>query len=348
MSYSGSSCRLRENLCDTPLSFNPCYLYGISCPALYRLFCLRSIHRVYAPPRRIDVATWNVAIAGELIMRKQLGKTQPVRGKSSRKSAHDSGKTKSNVSSKPLVQRKRRAYVPSAAGAPVPEGSTTPTEGDTITLPSCALVLPENQAYVPSAAAAVIEGSTTPMEEDTTTLVLRALVLRKNQANVPDAAAAVISQGWTSALEKYWGREIIDKEKALTIMMIPFMAWHAYQTRLQRRRNAMQMLVRGCVVRPADVELHYMTSVRKLGIGIEAPDSQPFRDMELTFCPVPLAAEMRARGKQLLQWLRHELAAKYLPKLWKVVKEETGGATFWLAKPTKPRTGRKRTHSLVQ
>jgi hypothetical protein len=165
---------------------------------------------------------------------------------------------------------------------------------------------------------------------------------------MPSAASAGISQGWASALEKYWGHEIIDKEKVLTIMMMPLVAWHAYQTRLQQRRNAIQMLVRGCVVRPADVELHYITSVRKLGICIEAPDSQPFRNMELTFCPVPLVAEMRARGKQLLQWLRHELAAKYLPKLWKVVEEETGGATFWVAKPTKPRTGRKRKHSLVQ
>ena len=248
-----------------------------------------------------------------------------------------------------LVLPEHQAYVPSVTAAAVPEGSTTPTEENPITLAPCALVLPENEADVPdAAAAAVTEASTTPIEGDTTTLVLRALVLRKNQANVSGAAAAAISRGWIPALEKYWGRGIIDKEKALTIMMIPFMAWHAYQTRLQRRRNAMQMLVRGCVVRPADVELHYMTSVRKLGIGIEAPDSQPFRDMELTFCPVPLAAEMRARGKQLLQWLRHELAARYLPKLWKVVKEETGGATFWLAKPTKPRTGRKRTHSLVQ
>jgi hypothetical protein len=151
-------------------------------------------------------------------------------------------------------------------------------------------------------------------------LALRALVLRENQVYVPSAAGAGISQGWTSALDKYWGREIIDKEKVLTIMMMPFVAWHAYQTRLQQRRNAIQMLVRGCVVRPADVELHYITSVRKLGICVEAPDSQPFRDMELTFCPVPLAAEMRARGKQLLQWLRHELAAKYLPKLWKAVE----------------------------
>ncbi|MBH0199843.1 MAG: hypothetical protein HP497_10570 [Nitrospira sp.] len=264
-----------------------------------------------------------MAIAGELIMQKQLGKTKPVRGKSSRKSAHKPGKTKSNVSSKPLVRRNRRAYVPSAAAAAVPEGSTTPTEGNTITLPSRALVLWENQAYVPSAAAAVVlEGPTTPMEGDTTTLALRALVLRKNQAYVPSAAAAASSQGWASALGKYWGRETIDKEKVLTIMMLPFVAWHAYQTRLQQRRNAMQMLVRGCVVRPADVDLHYITSVRKLGICSEAPDSQPFRDMELTFCPVPLAAEMRARGKYLLQWLRHELAAKYLPKLWKAVEAE--------------------------
>ena len=69
--------------------------------------------------------------------------------------------------------------------------------------------------------------------------------------------------------------------------------------------------IRGGVVRPADVDLHYITSVRKLGIGGEAQNSQPFRDLELTFWPEPLAAEMRARGKQLLQWLRRELAAKY-------------------------------------
>jgi hypothetical protein len=370
----------------------------------------------------MDVATWNVATAGELIMRKQVGKTQPVKGRSSRKRAQDSGKTKTTVSSKRLVRRTRRANVPSAAAAAVIEGPTTPTEGDTITLASCALVLPENQTYEPGAASAavtegsttpteentitlpscalvlpedqadgpdaaaavpeesatpteevsstlascalvlrenqtyvpgvagtaVFEGPTTPMEGDTTTLALRALVLRKNQAYVPGAAAAAIFQGWTSALERYWGRELIGKEKVMTIMMMPFVAWHAYQTRLQQRRNAMQMLVRGCVVRPADVDLHYITSVRKLSIGIEAPDSQPFRDMELTFCPVPLATEMRARGKQLLQWLRHELAANYLPKLWKFVEEENGGTTFWLAKPTKPRTGRKMTHSLGQ
>jgi hypothetical protein len=158
------------------------------------------------------------------------------------------------------------------------------------------------------------------MEGDTITVPSGALVLPENQADVPGAAAAAISQGWTSALEKYWGREIIDKDNVLTVMMIPFVAWQDYQTRLQQRRNAMQMLVRGCVVRPADVELHYITSIRKLGICIEAQNSQPFRDMELTFCPVPLAAEMRARGKQLLQWLRHELAAKYLPKLRKAVE----------------------------
>jgi hypothetical protein len=262
-----------------------------------------------------------VAIAGELIMQKQLGKKQPGRRRSSRKSAHDPGETKHKVSSKPPVRRKKRADIPSAAGAPVPEGSTTPTEGNTITLPSRALVLPENQADVPSAAsAAVFEGSATPMEGDTITLVLRAFVLPENQAGVPGTAAAAISQGWTSALEKYWGRESIDKENVLTILMIPFVAWQAYQTRLQQRRNAIQMLVRGCVVRQADVELHYITSVRKLGICLEASDSQPFRDMELTFCPVPLAAEIRARGKQLLQWLRHELVTKYLPKLWKAVE----------------------------
>ncbi len=219
-----------------------------------------------------------------------------------------------------LVLPEQRAYVPSAASAAVPEGSSTPTELNTITLPSRALVLWESQAYVPSAAAVVLEGPTTPMEGDTTTLALRALVLRKNQAYVPSTAAAASSQGWASSLEKYWGREIIDTEKVLTIMMLPFVAWHAYQTRLQQRRNAIQMLVRGCVVRPADVDLHYITSVRKLGICIEAQDSQSFRDMELTFCPVPLAAEMRARGKQLLQWLRHELAAKYLPQLRKAVE----------------------------
>ena len=221
-----------------------------------------------------------------------------------------------------LVLPEHQAYVPSVASAAAPEGSTTPTEGNTITLPSSALVLWENQAYEPSAAAAavVLEGPTTPMEGDTTTLALRALVLRKNQAYVPSAAAAASSQGWASVLGKYWGRETIDKEKVLTIMMLPFVAWHAYQTRLQQRRNAIHMLVRGCVVRPADVDLHYITSARKLGIGSEAQDSQSFRDMELTFCPVPLAAEMRARGKQLLQWLRHELAAKYLPKLRKAVE----------------------------
>ena len=80
------------------------------------------------------------------------------------------------------------------------------------------------------------------------------------------------------------------------------------------------MLVRGCVVRPADVDLHYITSARKLGLCSEAQDSQSFRNMELTFCPVPWVAEMRARGKQLLQWLRHELAAKYLPQLRKAVE----------------------------
>ena len=187
-------------------------------------------------------------------------------------------------------------------------------------MPSRALVLWESQTYVPSAAAVVLEGPTTPMEGDTTTLALRALVLRKNQAYVPGTAAAASSQGWASALGRYLGRETIDKEKVLTIMMLPFVAWHAYQTRLQQRRHAIQLLVRGCVVRPADVDLHYITSARKLGVGTEAQDSQSFRDMELTFCPVPLAAEMRARGKQLLQWLRHELTAKYLPKLRQAVE----------------------------
>ena len=219
-----------------------------------------------------------------------------------------------------LVLPDQRAYVPSTARAISLEGSSTPTELNTITLPSRALVLWESQAYVPSAAAVVLEGPTTPMEGDTTTLALRALVLRKNQAYVPSTAAAASSQGWGSALGKYWGRETIDKKKVLAIMMMPFGAWHAYQTRLQQRRNAIQMLVRGCVVRPADVDLHYITSARKLGIGSEAQDSQSFRDMELTFCPVPLAAEMRARGKQLLQWLRYELTTKFLPKLRKAVE----------------------------
>ena len=295
----------------------------------------------------------------------------------------------STLALRALILPENQAYIPSAAAAaPVLEVSTTPTEENTITVPSCALVLPEHQAHVAGAAsAAVLERPTTPMEEDTTTLALRALVLpenqasvpgaaaapvpvpdgpttpiegdttalalralvlRKNQASVPGAAAAASFQGWASALGTYWGREIIDKEKVLTIMMMPFEAWHAYQTRLQQRRNAIQMLVCGCVVRSADVELHYITSVRKLGISIEAQDSQSFRDMELTFCPVSVAVEMRARGKHLLQWLRHELAARYLPKLWKIVEQETGGAIFWMAKPIKPRTGRKRRHSLVQ
>ena len=219
-----------------------------------------------------------------------------------------------------LVLPEQQAYVPSVAAAIPDECSTTPMEENTITLPSRALVLWESQASVPSAAPVVIEGPTTPMEGDTTTLALRALVLRKNQAYVPGAAAAASSQGWASALVKYRGCETIDKEKVLAIMMMPFVAWHAYHTRQQQRRNAIQMLVRGCVVRPADVDLHYITSARKLGIGSEAQDSQSFRDMELTFCPVPLAAEMRARGKQLLQWLRHELTTKYLPKLRKALE----------------------------
>ncbi len=228
-----------------------------------------------------------------------------------------------------LVLLEHQASVPSVTAVAVPEASTTPTEENTTTLSSRALVLWEYQPYVPSAAAVVHEEPTTPIEENTTTLVLRALVLRRNHGYVPSAAPAACSQGWASSLGKYWRRETIDKDNVLTIMMLPVVAWHTYHTHLQQRRTVMQMLVRGGVVRPADVDLHYITSVRKLGIGVEAHNSQSFRDLELTFCPQPLAAEMRARGKQLLQWLRQELATKYLPLLRKAV--EAGNRWFKLS-----------------
>lgn len=226
-----------------------------------------------------------------------------------------------NVPSNAPVRRKNRADVLSAASAAVSKASTTPAKSRTVKVPSGAPVPRENRTDVLSPTdGAVSEALTTPAEDRTANVTSRALVPQANRACVLSAAGAGIPEGSTSALIRYWGRELTDKQKVATIIIMPFVAWRAYRARERQRRNAIQMLALGCVVRPVNVELRYSTSLQKLGVCISTPDTQSFRDMEFSLYLEPLTANIRARGKQLLQWLRHELTTHYMPKVWKAVE----------------------------
>jgi hypothetical protein len=213
-------------------------------------------------------------------MQKQLGKIGTVRRRAAEKRGHGSKRTGIRLPSSPLMPQENRACVPSATGTTVPEASTTTAEGMNINVPSGALAPQENQACV----------------------------LR--------AAGTADPEGSTTTLENYRGYAMTQGMKVPTIPML-FVAWRTYRARVRQKREAIQMLALSCVLRPVDVELRYTTSLQKLGVCIGTPDTQPSRDIEPSLYLQPLTTNMRVRGRQLLQWLHHELTAKYQQTVWK-------------------------------
>jgi hypothetical protein len=171
-----------------------------------------------------------------------------------------------------------------------------------------------------------LEETATPAENNTINLPSNALVLREKQACVRSAADIAIPEGATAVLGKHRGYDMTRKQNVSAIVTMPFMAWRAYRSYSRQRRNTIQMLALSCVVRPVDVELRYITPPSKLGVCIGAPDTQTSHDMELSLYLEPLTTSMRARGTQLLQWLRHELATKCMPTVWTGV---AAGKRWW-------------------
>jgi len=226
-------------------------------------------------------------------MQKQLGKIGTVRPRYAEPRIHDSEGTKINSSSEPVVPRESRVCVLSAAGVPTHESTAVPAKHSAIDLSSGALDLPESQACVLS------------------------------------TADVAIIKGPTTILEKHRGYGMTGKLNVSTIVAMPFLVWHAwcvYRARAQKRQNAIQMLARSCVVRPGDVGLRYITPSPKLGVFIGDSDTQTSHDMELSLYLEPLTASMRARGRQLLQWLPHELATTCMTKVWTSV---AAGKRWW-------------------
>jgi hypothetical protein len=132
--------------------------------------------------------------------------------------------------------------------------------------------------------------------------------------------SAAVPETATAPLAKHWSHVITETAKVSTITTL-FETWRTYQAHRRQRRETIRMLSLSCVIRPVDMELRYTISPQKLGVCLETPDTQPytqnFRDIESTLYLQPMTATMRTQGKELLQWLRDELAAKYLQNAWK-------------------------------
>lgn len=254
-------------------------------------------------------------------MQKQLGKIRTVRDRSTKTYAHGLDEISYNVPSSRLTPQKRQACALRTVSSAVPNASTNPAEDIYVNLSSSRLMPQTRQACVLHAVStAATETSTTTAEDIRVNLPSNPLMPQTHQASMPGAAVPKTS---TAPLAKHWSHVITETAKVSTIATL-FATWRTYQARRRQRRETIRMLSLSCVIRPVDVELRYAISPQKLGVCLETPDTQPytknFRDIESTLYLQPMTAIMRTQGKELLQWLRDELAAKYLQNAWKGVE----------------------------
>jgi len=249
-------------------------------------------------------------------MQKQLGKIRTVRDRATKTRAHGLDGINYNAPSSRLTPKKHRARVLRTVGSAVPKVSTNPVEDIYIDLPSSSLMPKKYQACVLHAVpTAVTEMSRTATEDIQINLPSNPPMVQTPRASMPSAAAPETS---TAPLARHWSHAITETVSTITTL---FANWRTYQVHRRQRRETIEMLSLSCVVRPVDVELRYTISPQKLGVCLETPDTQPytknFRDIESTLYLQPMTANMRTQGKQLLQWLRDELVAKYLQNAWK-------------------------------
>jgi hypothetical protein len=251
-------------------------------------------------------------------MQKQLGKIRTVRDRSTKTYAHGLDGVSHNVPSSRFTPKKHKACVLRTVGSAVPKVSTNPVESRVVALPSSSLMPQTHQpCLLRAVSTAVAETSTKTAEDIRVNLPSNPLIPQTHRASMPSAAVPETS---TAPLAKYWSHVITETAKVSTITTL-FATWRTYQAHRRQRRETMRMLSLSCVIRPVDVELRYTISPQKLGICLETPDTQPytknFRDIESTLYLQPMTTNMRTQGKELLQWLRDELAAKYLQNAWK-------------------------------
>lgn len=121
--------------------------------------------------------------------------------------------------------------------------------------------------------------------------------------------------------------ETQDISEIMTMPSVAWQAWRAYRTHSRERQSTIQMLALSCVLRPGDVELRYITPLPKLGVCISAPDAQGSHDMEFSLYLEPSTGGMRARGTQVLHWLRHEWATRCMPTVRRGV---AAGRRWWI------------------
>lgn len=250
-------------------------------------------------------------------MQKQLGKIGTVRVRSVEKRTHGSKRSGINVLSSPLTPQENRVCVSSAASTAVLDAPTTMAEGMRINLSLGSTTPQENRGCVLTAAGTTVpEAPTTMVESIRINVPSKPLVPQENRACVSSAAGTTVPEVSTTTMERYREHAMTEILKGFTITML-FVAWRSYRARMRQKREAIQMLALSCVVRRVDVELRYTTSLQRMGVCIGDPDTQPFHDLTPSLYLQPLTTTMRARGKQLLEWLRHELTAKYTQHVWK-------------------------------
>lgn len=227
-------------------------------------------------------------------MQKQFGRIGTVRHRYAGPQAHDSGVKKLDVPSGPRVAGESRSCMLSPTGPPALERTATPVKSNVINLRAVPLVLPEKEDCVLSTAGIAA------LEEPSTTL---------------------------ETYREHGMRETQDISEIITMPSVAWQAWRAYRADLRERQSTIQMLALSCVLRPGDVELRYVTPLPKVGVCTGAPDAQGSHDMEYSLYLEPSTGGMRARGTQILHWLRHEWTTRCMPTVRRGV---TAGRRWWI------------------
>lgn len=227
-------------------------------------------------------------------MQKQLGRIGTVRHRYAEPQAHDSGGIRLDVPSGPCVARKSQVCISTPAGPPALKRTATPEKHNVVNSRSAPLALPEKEASVLSTAGIAA------IDEPATTL---------------------------ETYREYDMGETQDISEIMTMPSVAWQAWRAYRTHSRERESTIQMLALSCVLRPGDVELRYTTPLPKVGVCVGAPDTQGSHDMEFSLYLAPSTGGMRARGTQVLRWLRHEWTTSCMPLVRRGV---AAGRRWWI------------------
>lgn len=238
-------------------------------------------------------------------MQKQLGRIGRASGRSTKKGVQKKGAQKRSAQKRSAEKKQvpnKRAVRKRAHGSARIRASR----------PFSPLLPRENQACMLSAVGSTIPiASLTTAERTKSIVAFSPLLPRENQACVLSAVGTSLPQASTATMEEWWESAMRETTNISPTIMSLF-GWRTYRLRMQQKRLALQLLVVNGSVRPGNVDIRYSADPNEAGTVCRSFAVPPRSDTHSLTSLQVFYARLRARGVQLVRWLRLQEACTRL------------------------------------